>query len=320
MDFKIGADPEFFVRKDGEFISAHGLIEGTKKNPLKVPGGAVQVDGMALEFNINPATTFKEFDDNIRSVLNALRKMVPRDIEFIFTPVADFKRGYIDAQPEEARRLGCDPDFNAYTGKANVAPNAEKPFRTASGHIHIGWAEGMDIDDVDHIEACQMMVKQLDVTLGLPSLVWDTNTKRRELYGNAGAYRPKPYGVEYRVLSNVWVNNAELRQFVYEQAEYAFTKLLAGKRFFRKDETYANLICTNDWYNAYYSYTNYRPKRHPIIDTMYKKLENIRYMEKQEMKAAQKKLLVEALNNAAWNFEDARKVLARDAFGRFVGA
>ena len=320
MDFKIGADPEFFVRKDGKFISAHGLIEGTKKNPLKVPGGAVQVDGMALEFNIDPATTFKEFDDNIRSVLNALRKMVPRNIEFVFTPVAEFKREYIDAQPEEARRLGCDPDFNAYTGKANAAPNAEKPFRTASGHIHIGWAEGMDIEDVDHIEACQMMVKQLDTALGLPSLLWDVNSQRRELYGKAGAYRPKPYGVEYRVLSNVWVNDVYLRQFVFEQTEFAFNKLLAGKRFFSKNTAYHKLIDNSDWYNAYYTYTNYRRQRHPVIDNLYHKLENTRYLAVKDAKDAKKKLLVEALNNATWNFEDARKALARDALGRFVGA
>jgi hypothetical protein len=58
MEFKIGADPEFFLRDKatGKFVSAHGLIPGTKRQPMKVDKGAVQVDGMALEFNIDPVT------------------------------------------------------------------------------------------------------------------------------------------------------------------------------------------------------------------------------------------------------------------------
>jgi len=51
----VGCDPEYFVKKNGIFQSAHGLIMGDKKNPQKVRNGAVQVDGMAVEFNIDPA-------------------------------------------------------------------------------------------------------------------------------------------------------------------------------------------------------------------------------------------------------------------------
>ena len=53
----IGCDPEVFVKQNGVFRSAHGLIRGDKKNPQKIRSGAVQVDGMALEFNIDPART-----------------------------------------------------------------------------------------------------------------------------------------------------------------------------------------------------------------------------------------------------------------------
>ena len=53
----VGCDPEVFVAKGGKFISAHGMIPGTKKAPHKVERGAVQVDGMALEFNIDPAAS-----------------------------------------------------------------------------------------------------------------------------------------------------------------------------------------------------------------------------------------------------------------------
>ena len=61
MDFLFGADPELFVKRDGEFKSGHGLIEGGKENPYPVERGAVQVDGMALEFNIDPAADEDNF-------------------------------------------------------------------------------------------------------------------------------------------------------------------------------------------------------------------------------------------------------------------
>ena len=48
----VGCDPEIFVKQAGVFKSAHGLVVGDKKDPQKVNKGAVQVDGMALEFNI----------------------------------------------------------------------------------------------------------------------------------------------------------------------------------------------------------------------------------------------------------------------------
>lgn len=236
IELKIGADPEFFLKdkETGQFVSAHGMVEGTKEKPQPVEKGAVQVDGMALEFNINPASTEDEFVGNITSVLSDLRKMVPDKYEFVFTPVAEFGKEYIEAQPIEAKRLGCTPDYNAWEGgKANPTPDVEMPFRTASGHIHIGWTEDQDIADPDHIEACNMLTKQLDVYLGCISGVWDTEKKdvvRRDLYGKAGAYRPKPYGVEYRVMSNTWLHDAAYMRHVYQQSIEAFASLMTGQQ------------------------------------------------------------------------------------------
>jgi len=55
MKILVGCDPELFVKKDGVLVSAHGLVQGSKEHPFRVSKGAVQVDGMALEFNIDPA-------------------------------------------------------------------------------------------------------------------------------------------------------------------------------------------------------------------------------------------------------------------------
>lgn len=221
-NFTIGADPEFFVSRNGKPVSAYGLIPGDKKNPMKVRKGAVQVDGMALEFNINPAATEKDFLDNLDVVMTTILDMVP-GYDMYDSPVAEFGFEYIQAQPEEAKILGCEPDYNAYTGRANPRPDANTPFRTASGHIHIGWTKDVDPHDPGHFEACCTLVKMLDVKLGIPSLIWDKDKKRRLLYGQAGCFRPKPYGLEYRTLSNAWLNPKlpHLRKFVFGETRKA---------------------------------------------------------------------------------------------------
>lgn len=229
-NFLIGADPELFVKKDGQLVSAYGLIRGDKKNPLKVDKGAVQVDGMALEFNIDPAERFEDFNNNINRVMGILQGMV-KGYDFEIAPVAEFGKALIDSQPKEAKELGCEPDFDAYSGKANPRPNVDAPFRTASGHVHVGWTKDVDPQDPTHLEACRALVKNLDVYLGLPSLAWDRDDKRRQLYGLPGAFRPKHYGLEYRVLSNRWLLQPHWRKCIFENT------VLAIKETFRSPQT-----------------------------------------------------------------------------------
>ena len=224
-DILIGADPELFVKHKGKFISAHGMVPGSKAAPHVVDKGAVQVDGMALEFNIDPANSPEAFKDNLLSVMATLKGMLDPEYDVVAAPVADFGIEYISGQPDEAKELGCDPDYNAYTGEENPRPDGNADFRTGAGHIHIGWTEGMDVDEKTHFEACCMVAKELDLYLGIPSLYFDQDVKRRELYGELGAFRPKPYGMEYRVLSNKWVESEELIDFVYSQVHKAMDRL-----------------------------------------------------------------------------------------------
>jgi len=94
MDMLFGADPELFVFQHGKVQSGYGLIEGDKENPFKVENGAVQVDGMALEFNIDPAMDEEGFVFNLESVMRQLQKMVP-DYELHADPVAHFGAEFI---------------------------------------------------------------------------------------------------------------------------------------------------------------------------------------------------------------------------------
>ena len=221
LNFLVGADPEIFMTRSGKLVSAHGAVSGTKYAPLPVDGGAVQVDGMALEFNVNPTNNADKFVGNINLVMSQLKSMLPDDADFLIEPTAMFGHKLIRAQPAEAKELGCEPDFNAYTREENPRPNADAPFRTASGHIHIGWMGDKDkFMSLQHQEECIFLVKVLDHTLGLASLVWDKDEKRRELYGNFGAFRYKPYGVEYRTLSNKWLASEAHIRCVFAIVEY----------------------------------------------------------------------------------------------------
>ena len=230
MQIKIGADPELFVKRAGVNVSGHDMIPGTKKRPFKVERGAVQVDGTALEFNIDPATTQEEFVGNVKAVLARLRDMVPPGHELALEAVARYEEEYFRNLPEVATAMGCDPDFDAYSGVEIERKGADRPFRTAAGHIHIGWTEGADPFSAQHYQSCRTLVKELDVWLGLPSVIFDPDSgPRRQLYGKAGSFRPKSYGVEYRVLSNKWLQSDELMGWVFRQTQAAFEHLMAGR-------------------------------------------------------------------------------------------
>jgi hypothetical protein len=241
----VGCDPEVFVKQGGLFKSAFNLIKGDKKNPQKVRSGAVQVDGMALEFNIDPAADENEFLFNVTDVFTQMKLMVPT-YDVVVSPVAHFDPDHLRAQPAAALELGCDPDFNAWTGVSNPRPDGDRPMRTASGHIHIGWTDKENIEDMGHKNRANMVAKQLDFYLGLASLEYDKDKERREMYGKAGAVRYKPYGVEYRTLSNAWLRSEALTRWVYRNTIAGVKAVMSGNLLFEKYGDIQEIINTSN--------------------------------------------------------------------------
>jgi hypothetical protein len=163
--------------------------------------------------------------------------------------VVDYDPDYMMKLPLEARELGCEPDFNAYTHDKNPRPNGMQPFRTGSGHVHVGWGKDLNYDE-QHIAACEALSMELDYYLGLPSLSWDKDNRRRELYGKAGTFRPKSYGVEYRVLSNAWLAEDRTMEFVFNQTKKAFVNWQKGFSLYKKYGQFAREVVDNsvaDW-------------------------------------------------------------------------
>jgi hypothetical protein len=218
MKLLYGADPELFVYERGRYKSAHDLIPGTKECPHPASYGAIQVDGVAAEFNIWPASNCDEFVRNILEVKNFLSREVQKRLpnaDLVADPTARFTPEYFDSLPFETKLLGCTPDFDAYTGAENEPPATDKPIRTGGGHIHIGWTQDVDPFDHEHFALCRELTKRLDDQLYNASLDWDSDQTRRELYGKMGSFRPKSYGLEYRPLSNAWVADERLIERVF---------------------------------------------------------------------------------------------------------
>ena len=209
-DLLIGCDPELFLSRKGKYISAHDLVMGSKEKPYAVTKGAVQPDGLAAEFNIMPAATSGQYIKNINTVMQRLKQMLPSDVEMVLKSWVHFDQAYMDKLPEKVKELGCNPDFNAYEEGVNMAPEQHPTMRTAAGHIHLGWTENRDPMDPQHFLSCCILIKNLDVFLGVPSVLMDKEGgERRKMYGKAGCFRPKSYGCEYRSLSNFWLKDTE---------------------------------------------------------------------------------------------------------------
>lgn len=222
-NFKFGCDPEGFIFDgDTPVPASEAGVPGTKEEPYSVMGGAIQVDGMAAEFNIDPVDNFEDWNTNIAVVVEQLESLLPKGLKLKFVSSVKFPQEIFDKAPDESKVLGCQPDMDAYTGGVNPPPEPEDPcVRCAGGHIHIGWTENEDVTGLQHMLNCQDLVKQLDWFLGAWSTLHDTDAVRRKLYGKAGACRYKEYGVEYRVLSSFWVTSKDLRAQVWNRVQRA---------------------------------------------------------------------------------------------------
>lgn len=210
--FTFGADPEVFIRdrSTGQFTSAHPFFPGTKKDPFPVDNGAVQVDGMALEFNIHPASTEREFVQNITSVMRQMKEMVAKanpDFELVLSPVANFDPIDFMLYPLEPKLLGCDPDYDD-NGNLKRPPDGmqDLPFRTAAGHIHIGWTKVENPTDPIHMDNCKIFAKTFKNAEGYTPRTKEER-QRCSYYGAPGSFRPKKYGVELRSPSNLWLED-----------------------------------------------------------------------------------------------------------------
>lgn len=216
FDITVGADPEVFVSRGGAISSAIGLIGGSKDNPRRVASGALQEDNVLAEFNIDPAKSAAQFSQHITTVMAELDGVLAskgHKLEIITSH--EFDMDFLRGEGDMAMEFGCGAEWDAWTTHRLPKPKgAETGLRTAGGHVHVGYDDPWELGNYS-------LARLLDIVLGVPSVLLDEDVHRRSLYGSAGSMRHKPYGVEYRSLSNFWLKSEELHYWVFDRVKWA---------------------------------------------------------------------------------------------------
>jgi hypothetical protein len=219
----LGSDPEMFLEKDGEIISSVGLIGGTKYKPRKITnlGHAVQEDNVLIEYNIPPCNSLQQWikeHNFVKDYLDVFVAGIGCKLNFSASAILSDKQ--LDS--DQAKAIGCEPDFDVWSYSVNPPGDASLNLRSAGGHIAIGWDDPTE-------EVQEELIKAMDITLGLQSVLLDSDVRRKEMYGKAGCFRFTNFGVEYRVLSNFWIVNDELLTWAYYSTLEAIELVNSGK-------------------------------------------------------------------------------------------
>lgn len=217
----IGGDPEFFgINNDGYIVASQDIIKGeygAKERPLQLDGGSIHRDNVLMEITFDAAKTADQLVKNISSVMYQVECMLDTfSVKPLFVPSMYMEDEQL--MHFEAQTFGCSPDWDAYLGAINPAPDAMGAgnFRSAGGHVHAGF-NFRDVGD-------QFLAGvSADVFVGLPSVLLDTDgiERKQRLYGKSGAMRPKPYGIEYRTPSNFWMQSEEMMRWMFNHMQAA---------------------------------------------------------------------------------------------------
>ena len=229
----IGSDIEVFIQEEqtGKYISSQGdeyngfspRVPGTKHDPYYIDEEkqfAVETDNVSVEFLVPPTRNCGEFIQNINYMMRHIKDRLPIGLIPVARASARFDADQLLSP--DTLVFGCDRDLNAWTGEYNPRPDNTTNLRSNGFHIHIGY------DNPNEATSIQL-IRAMDYFVGIPSVLVDRDTDRRTLYGKAGSFRHKPYGVEYRTLSGVLIGNDEHIKQVFENTIKAINFINSGK-------------------------------------------------------------------------------------------
>jgi hypothetical protein len=198
---KLGSDPELFFVKDGKVVPSTLVVPPDNDNQ-------VTQDGFQGELNPSSSNCRQTAASNIGAALEAARiyaRNVGADLSFDVGQI--ISDDVWKSVPPSLKRYGCNPTLNVHERKFVRVTGMRERFRAAGGHIHLG------IGAKDNLP---QLVELMDIIAGNTCVLIDldpNNARRRKNYGRAGEYRVKPYGLEYRVLSNFWLKSPILWSF-----------------------------------------------------------------------------------------------------------
>ncbi len=226
----IGGDFEYFLAdRTGRPFPSCGLIGGSKEQPREMgePGYLITEDNVMVEYNIPPVKTADDFAKVVTHGFDLTCNFLPPSLVPVIKATMEFDPVILTSIPQ-AMQFGCMPDFNAWDVTKNPRPNSNVNFRSAAGHIHIGY-------DNPNVDASVDLIRAADVFAGLPSVWEDEDRTRRTLYGKAGACRFKEYGCEHRVLGNYWIGSRKTAKAIFNRYQQAIKFLNDGGKIEEAD-------------------------------------------------------------------------------------
>ena len=223
----IGSDIEFFLqhKETKEFVSAEGLIQGTKYDPYqfdpKNPWFMTSLDNTSAEGNIPPAKTAHEFFKSVEKLRAYINSTIPKDLTTTCIPSVRFNEKYL--QTENAKIFGCESSINCWTLEDVKPEPTGDNLRAIGKHIHVGYENPSE-------ESNYNIAKAMDLFLGVPAVLIEPDNERKAVgYGCAGNMRHKSYGMEYRVLSSHFASSKDLIKYSFKNTMKAIKFINSGK-------------------------------------------------------------------------------------------
>lgn len=214
MNFTFGLDPEFVLTQNNTYVSAIDVIGSPKHDCVIIEEYTYYYDNLLAECTIPHASSKEELIKNIKKGLKYFKNIVD-PCKLLLQSTTEFPQSAM--KHKDAFKIGCKPEYCAYTLEQITPEEYRNNIRISGGHIHLGF-EYAQIN-----QGCLFATRMLDLFLGVPSVILDldnTSKNRRKLYGQAGRFRPASYGVEYRTLGNFWLASPKLVLLVYDICEW----------------------------------------------------------------------------------------------------
>lgn len=240
----VGTDPEvaLFDTFNKEYVRSNLFIGGTKHVPILLSdnGHSYSCDNVMAEFTIPPVTNSTQMWNACKFCIKKIDGQLPKHVEIRIVASAVYSNEQLD--DPQANEFFCEPDYNGWTGDINEKPQPNTNLRSAGGHIHLG-VERWDGNELTYEDKCEI-IRMCDIFLGLGSVIYDNteaSKKRKELYGQAGAFRPKNYGVEYRSLGNFFLRDSKYMDWIFKSLEEGFkfldSNIIAGDKYRNVEKT-----------------------------------------------------------------------------------
>ena len=240
---------EKILPKDGISSSPEGNVTYGAENNKNT--GKTVIDGVQAELHPRASTCREVLASEIALCFRSLKDTLQaKGVKVVVAPLVDVSQNEIDSLTPQSQVFGCEPSRNIYQNaeESSIKVDAKKYLkRSAGGHVHLGnyyanvlneAARNLTPGDREYggrfaiATRTEKVLKQmpetlipiLDIIVGNTCVLLDQNEgniERRANYGRVGEFRVKPYGMEYRTLSNFWLKSYPLMSLVYGLARFA---------------------------------------------------------------------------------------------------